>query len=125
LINNSLYLVDLPGYGFAKLPRRDRERIEKMINWYFFESPYEQKAVAVIIDANVGLTGNDLEMLMSLEKQGKHIIIVANKVDKIKKSQYAAQLQEIKGRAGDSKVIPYSAHKGTGLQELINEIVRR
>jgi len=125
LINKKIYLIDLPGYGFAKASGEGRERLEKLIYWYLFNSNYEQKKVVLIIDANVGLTSNDLEMLHDLEKQEKNIVIVANKIDKIKKSGFVKQLQKIQNMVGRYKVIPYSAEKGIGVNDLTNEILKK
>ncbi|MDP2933180.1 MAG: ribosome biogenesis GTP-binding protein YihA/YsxC [bacterium] len=122
LINKTFYLVDLPGYGFAHASWEDRERIQKLIYWYLLNSHYEQKKIVLIIDANVGATDDDLRMLHSLEEQRKNIIVVANKVDKIKKSGYSRQLQKIQSMVGDHKVIPYSAEKKIGVSDLINEV---
>lgn len=123
LINNALYLVDLPGYGFTSVSKALRERLEQLINWYLFDSPYEQKKVVLIIDAYIGPQDNDLEMLRGLEEHGKNIIVVANKIDKIKRSEYTKQLQNIRDIVGDHPVIPYSAEKRSGVNELLNEML--
>jgi len=123
LINNSFYLVDLPGYGFAKMPKEKREWIEKRTNWYFFDSKYKIKKIVIIIDANVGLTTDDLRMLYTLEENEKDIVVIANKVDKIRKSAYKNQLQKIQETVGKHKVIPYSAKKGIGINALLSEIL--
>jgi GTP-binding protein len=122
LINKSFYLVDLPGYGFAKASRQVQEQIQKLIYWYFFDSGVAQKKVVLIIDANVGATKTDMEMLYSLEQSGKDVIVVANKIDKVKKSALQKQLKEIKDTIGDHKVIAYSAEKKLGIAELVNEL---
>jgi GTP-binding protein len=122
LINKSLYLLDLPGYGFAKASRKASERLFKFIDWYLFRSPYQQKKVVLIIDANIGPTDNDLEMLHTLEDFQKDIVIVANKIDKIKKSKYTQQLQEIKYLVGEHKMIPYSSRDKIGIRALAHEI---
>ncbi|MFA6424039.1 MAG: ribosome biogenesis GTP-binding protein YihA/YsxC [Candidatus Magasanikbacteria bacterium] len=122
LINKSFYLVDLPGYGFAKVSGERRGEIEDLINWYFFESNCEQRKVVLIIDAKVGPTKDDLQMLHSLEDQQKSIIVVANKVDKIKKLQYDDQISKIKTIIGDHKIVPFSAEKRFGVNELVNAI---
>jgi GTP-binding protein len=121
--NNSFYLVDLPGYGFAKASKQEQENLQQLIYWYLLNSPYEQKKVVLIIDANVGATNTDMEMLHSLKQAGKNIVVVANKVDKIKKSVLAKQLKEIQDMAGKYKVIPYSAEKKIGVNELAKEIL--
>lgn len=123
LINEDLYLVDLPGYGFAKLSNAAREELWAMVNWYFFNLPYNQKKIILIIDANVGLTKDDAEMLKTLEDHHKEIVVVANKVDKLKRKDYGRLMQEIKKAAGNNKVIPYSAEEKIGVGELLEEIL--
>jgi GTP-binding protein len=123
LINKSFYLVDLPGYGFAKASKDTQEQIQSLIYWYLFDSPYQQKKVVLIVDGSIGATNNDMEMLHSLKEQGKNIIIVANKVDKIKKTSYKKQIAELQKVVGDYKLIPYSAEKKVGVSELSNEIL--
>ena len=122
LINNSFYLVDLPGYGFAKGSKQEQEKIQSLIYWYLLDSRYRQKKVVLIIDAELGATNNDLQMLYSLKERGKDVVVVANKVDKIKKSSYKKQLADIQSALGDYKIIPYSAKKKIGVNELANEI---
>lgn len=122
--NNSFYLADLPGYGFAKASKQDQEKLQQLIYWYLLGSDYEQKKVVLIIDANVGLTNNDAEMLYSLKEKGKDVVVVANKIDKINKTGIKKRLQEIQAAAGDYKVIAYSAEKKIGVSELTNEILK-
>lgn len=122
LINKSFYLLDLPGYGFAKASHEAREHLFKLIDWYLFKSPYQQKRVVLIIDANIGPTDDDLELLNTLDDYKKDIVIVANKVDKIKKSKYEAQLKEIKDLVGGHIVVPYSSHEKVGISALANEV---
>ena len=124
LINKSLYLVDLPGYGFAKASKETQERLQRLIYWYLLNSDYQQKKIVLIIDAVVGVTQSDLQMLNSLEQADKNIILVANKVDKLKKSEINRQLQSIKDAVGDYKVIAYSAEKNIGIGELTEEILK-
>ncbi|MBI4778970.1 ribosome biogenesis GTP-binding protein YsxC [Candidatus Falkowbacteria bacterium] len=123
LINKSLYLADLPGYGFVKASRQARDRLEQLINWYLFLSGYEQKLVVLIIDAALGLIESDLEILESLMEYKKNVIIVANKIDKIKKSDYEKQLEKIQNQAAGLKIIPYSAKKKISVNRLISEVL--
>lgn len=122
LVNKNFYLVDLPGYGFARVSAERRMEIENLINWYFFDSGYKQKKVILIIDAKIGPTEDDLDMLYSLEQEDKSIIILANKVDKIKKADYDKQLEKLQAKVGNHKVIPFSALKRFGINELVNSI---
>ncbi len=123
LINNSLYFVDLPGYGYVKIPDKLKSSLKAMVNWYFFVSNYEQKKVVLIIDASIGPTRDDLDMLHSLEDYRKDIIVVANKIDRIKQTEYEEQFKTIKELIGAHRIIPYSAKKKIGVKELLKEIL--
>ncbi len=123
LINKSFYLVDLPGYGFTKTSRESRERLQKLIYWYLLDSHYQQKKVVLIIDAKVGLTDDDKKMLISLEDHKKDVIVIANKIDKLKKTEYEAKLHAIRDSVGKYRVIPFSAEKKIGIRNLTNEIL--
>lgn len=125
LINDSVYLVDLPGYGFAEGSRKRQEHLQKLIGWYLFESPYEQRKIVMIIDGNIGATKNDLEMLQALQEHGKRIVIVANKIDKIKKSEYTEKVRELENSFGNYKVIPYSSKEKIGINELTDEVLEK
>ncbi|MDD5594565.1 MAG: ribosome biogenesis GTP-binding protein YihA/YsxC, partial [Candidatus Margulisbacteria bacterium] len=117
-LNRSVYLLDLPGYGFAKASWAVRRQLLDLIDWYLYQSPYEQKAVFLIIDAKVGPTEGDRAMLQGLEEHKKKIVIVANKTDKIKRSEYGARLAEIRAMVGKHKLIPFSSEDKTGLSDL-------
>lgn len=121
-INNKFYLLDLPGYGFAKVPERIRESLQKLNWWYLFDSDNEQKTAVLVLDAHVGPSKNDIEMLALLREHQKNIVIVANKIDKIKKGDYEARLQTITEFAHGLPVIPYSSVKKIGVETLTNQI---
>lgn len=123
IINKSLYLLDLPGYGYAKASHEVRDHLFKLIDWYLFKSSYPQKKIIFIIDANVGPTRDDLDMLRTLEEFKKDIVVVASKIDKIQKSKYEARFDEIKSLIGRHKIIPYSSHKKIGISELATEVL--
>lgn len=123
LLNKAVYLLDLPGYGFAKASWEMRQKLLNLIDWYLYKSPYQQKAVFLIIDAKVGPTESDMEMLQCLEEHNKRILIVANKIDKIKKSECEAQLSKIQAMVGKHQLIPFSSENKTGLSELAGAII--
>ncbi len=75
-----------------------------------------------MVDANVGPSKNDIEMLALLRNNQKNIIIVANKIDKIKKSEYDARMQTIADLAHGLPVVPYSSKTGVGVEELVNQL---
>lgn len=123
LINYSLCLVDLPGYGYAKLSHEKREKIMQLINWYLFLSGYKQSKIFLIIDSLVGITKEDAEILEVLDINNKPVVIVANKVDRIRDKEYKPQIAKIMKYAGRHKVILYSAKTNLGQEELANELL--
>ncbi len=124
LINKSHYFLDLPGYGYAKISAENRMRLEDLIEWYFFKSPYTQDVIVLIIDAYVGPTDKDLDMLYTFEKEHKNVLIIANKIDRIKPSRLHVALKKIENMVAPHKVIPYSAHKRIGVNEVASEILK-
>jgi len=124
LINDRFYLVDLPGYGFSKASKEDREWLFELINWYLFNERYQQKKIVLIIDANVGPSKDDLEILAALESRGKTILIAANKIDKIKKSEFKKQSDKIRKLVGDHEIVFYSTKTGVGVDALSAAVVK-
>jgi GTP-binding protein len=124
LINNSVFFVDLPGYGFTSAAGAGHERIKNLIYWYLFDSGYRQDKIVLIIDAEIFPTENDREMLNDLMQSKKDFIIVANKIDKVKKSAHQKQLKKIQDEVWPHKVIPFSSKKGIGVNALLQEILK-
>lgn len=124
LINKDFYLVDLPGYGFAKGSKGDREVLAKLIEWYVLHSGVKQKLIVLIIDAEVGVTASDKEVLGYLEDAEKNVVVVANKIDKVKKSFLKKQLENIRDQVHPYPVIPYSAQEKIGIGELTNAVLK-
>lgn len=122
LINKSIYFIDLPGYGFARVSAGGKEKIQDLIYSYLFNSTYEQRMVVLILDANVGPTDTDLEVLRALEEHKKNIVIVANKIDKLKKNEVNKQLKKIESLTGAHLIIPYSSKTKVGIRELTKAI---
>lgn len=123
LINESHYFVDLPGYGYAKASRATMEKLEKLISWYLLDSDYNP-TVVLLIDSVVGPTVDDQAMLHELEKAGRDIVIVANKVDKIKKSQYLSQLKKLSQQIRGHELFPYSSKTKIGITELSDRLLK-
>lgn len=124
LIDNKFYLIDLPGYGYAKVSKVERAEIEEVINSYLFNEGLHQKKVVLIIDAYVGPTDSDLEMLDALLEHKKDVVILANKIDKVKKSQQQAQIQKIKETLHGQTVIAFSAEDKKGNSEVWEQIMK-
>jgi GTP-binding protein len=122
LINDTHYFMDLPGYGYARAGRATLEKLSQLIFWYLFESPHNPKVV-LLIDSVVGPTDDDMGMLRALEEVQMEVVVVANKVDKIKKSQYRNQLKKLSDQIKGHKLIPYSSKSKVGIQELTDELL--
>jgi GTP-binding protein len=122
LINKKIYFVDLPGYGFIKMPLKQKEKIRRMILWYLFRSEVKFKKVVLIIDARIGPSEFDEEMLDLLNKNKYPVVVVVNKIDKLKKNKLIGQLKIIRGKTGDNEIIPYSARTKKGRNELLSKI---
>lgn len=122
LLNNSFYLVDLPGYGYARGSFEARQLITDRINWYLFEQSYPQYKVVLIIDGRTGMTDSDTAMYEELVRHHKNIVIVVNKIDKLNLSQKQKCLNSIRALAGDRQIIPFSAEKHTNLDMLTDAL---
>jgi len=121
-INDSFYFADFPGYGYAKRSISERNKIIKRIFWYVEFSDARPKAVFLIIDANVGLTALDRDMIKILEANKHQIVIVANKIDKLSKGAIGKQLSLIQKEARDIPILGYSAKTSEGKDELTQKI---
>lgn len=119
LINETLYFADLPGYGYAKLGRTQREKIQKLLAWFMGSSAVRIDAVVLIIDVNVGLKESDFDVLELLHTIGRRVIILANKADKSGKTSVQKQMGLIKKVVGPCDLISYSAKTKQGREELL------
>lgn len=122
LVNEEFFLVDLPGYGYAKLPDKEKEQLVKMILWYLLESGTNPKIVFLIIDANVGLTKKDEEMVCALTEGGVPFMVIGNKIDKINKSIRKREIEKLKASCGVAEFIPFSAKEKIGVSEVLEKL---
>lgn len=121
-INESVYFVDLPGYGFAKINKDQREKLRKLILWYLLSGEIKNKKIVLIVDFKIGLTEFDKEMLCLLRENDLNFVLVANKIDKISKGARLKQKKEIEKNTKSEDIILYSAKTGEGKQELLANI---
>ena len=125
LIDKRLYLVDLPGYGYAKVSKQERVRWGRLIEAWFADT--NRMALGVlIVDARHEPTADDCTMAELFQSSGKPYVVVANKLDKLKKSEIADHLlriQETLNLPEAVPVIPFSAEKGEGKSQLSGEIL--
>lgn len=123
LVNNKWYLVDLPGYGYARASVAKQAQISDLVGEYLFETPRDGHTVVLIIDGYVGPTQDDLGMLFALESAGKRIIVAINKIDRIKPSKLHAHIAEVKAKIGPHTTVLYSAETKKGVGELLAAIL--
>ena len=124
-VDGRVYLVDLPGYGYAKVSKAEKERWSRLMESYFQEAHIT--AGVLIVDVRHKPTANDLTMHSWFRETGCPEIVVANKLDKLKKREIEPNLQQIREVLeldNTVKLIPFSAEKGEGKQELLHEILR-
>ena len=120
-INEAFYLVDLPGYGFANVPKSIRKQWDKMINDYFFKAE-KPHLVLQMIDIRHDPMPLDLEINKWLESVECRRVIVATKADKIAKRDISKQRTKIKETLSASDVIAFSAKTGLGRGEILKAI---
>ena len=123
LIDRRAYLVDLPGYGYAKVSQAEKERWARLMESYFQEEAARITAGVLIVDIRHKPTANDMTMHAWFRESGCPEIIVANKLDKLKKSQVEpalALIRETLELAEEDVLLPFSAEKGTGREALIS-----
>ena len=123
-IDKSCYFVDLPGYGYAKVSQKEKERWGKLMEDYFAAQRIDLGIL--IVDSRHPPTNNDITMASWFLDSGCPFVVVANKLDKLKRSEIEPNLQTIRNDLDlpeECPVIPFSAEKGTGRDDLLKIIL--
>lgn len=123
-IDKSCYFVDLPGYGFAKVSQAEKDRWGRLMEDYFAAERIDLGVL--IVDARHAPTNNDITMANWFIESGCPFVVVANKLDKLKKSEIIPNMQCIREDLAlpeECPVIPFSAEKGNGRDELVRLIL--
>jgi len=124
LVDQKCYFVDLPGYGYAKVSQKEKARWAKLMEDYFAANRIHLGIL--IVDARHAPTHNDITMAQWFHDNGCPMVVVANKLDKLKKSEIEPNLRTIREDLElpeEYPVIPFSAEKGTGRDDLIKIIL--
>ncbi len=124
-IDDKLYLVDLPGYGYAKVSQTERDRWGKLMEQFFAEPGLFDLGV-MIVDARHKPTADDVTMAEYFKNAGCRLVVVANKLDKLKKSEIEPNMTLIRETLKLPEtvlLIPFSAEKGQGREVLLQQIV--
>ena len=123
-VDSKCYLVDLPGYGYAKVSQAEKERWGRLMEDYFAANRIDLGVM--IVDSRHAPTNNDITMASWFIQSGCPFVVIANKLDKLKKSEIEPNLQTIREDLElpeDTVIIPFSAEKGTGRDELVKLVV--
>lgn len=123
-VDGKCYFVDLPGYGYAAVSKAERDRWGALMEAFFAESGIITLGVH-IVDARHKPTGDDVTMSEWFKSSGMPFVVVANKCDKLSKSAVEpniALIRETLALPDETKIIAFSAEKGTGRGELLSEI---
>lgn len=123
LIDGRVYLIDLPGYGYAKVSQAEKERWGKLMEDFFAAGLFSLGVM--IVDARHKPTADDVTMARWFQNSGCRLVVVANKLDKLKKSEIEPNLSRIRETldlSEDVLLIPFSAEKGQGREQLLAEI---
>lgn len=124
-IDKKCYFVDLPGYGYAKVSQAEKDRWGRLMENYFAANRIDLGIM--IVDARHAPTNNDITMARWFIDSGCPFVVVANKLDKVKKSQILSNLQIIREDLElpeECIVLPFSAEKGTGRDDLVKLIIQ-
>ena len=124
VIDKLCYFVDLPGYGYAQVSQQEKDRWGKLMESYFAAQRIDLGVL--IVDARHAPTNNDITMANWFLESGCPFVVVANKLDKLKKSELIPNMQRIRDDLElpeSCEVIPFSAEKGTGREDLVRRIL--
>ena len=124
VIDKTCYFVDLPGYGYAKVSQQEKDRWGRLMENYFATQRIDLGVL--IVDARHAPTNNDITMANWFLESGCPFVVVANKLDKLKKSELIPNMERIREDLGlpeTCPLIPFSAEKGTGRDDLVRLIL--
>jgi len=127
LIDRRVHFVDLPGYGYAKVSQEERQRWSQLME-DFFSDPVRITLGVTLVDARHRPTADDVTMAEWFKASGMPLTVVANKCDKLKKSEIGpnlALIRETLALPESVSLIPFSAQNGAGRDTLMNEILHR
>ncbi len=125
LIDDRVYFIDLPGYGYAKVSASEKERWGKLMESFFAGNDTYDIGI-LIVDARHKPTQNDVTMAEYFKSSGKKFAVIANKTDKLKRSEIESNMKLIRetlGLSDDTELIPFSAQSGSGRAEVMNYII--
>lgn len=112
-INDEYFFVDLPGYGYAKVSKTERDKLRKLILWYLRETKPQERILILVLDAQVGLTDYDREILDIAIRRDESLVVLVNKIDKLNQKNRKVVIDKVTSET-NYPVVPISAKKGKG-----------
>ena len=125
LINNEFYFVDLPGYGYAKVAKSEKDKWGNIMETYLGDRE-ELCSIFLLVDIRHEPTNDDVMMYEWIKHFGYECVVIATKADKISRGQYQKHMSIIRKKLQlekDEKIIPLSSSKKTGVEDVWNEMV--
>ena len=126
-INNEFYFVDLPGYGYAKVSKSEKDKWGVIMERYL-QDRQELCAIFLLVDIRHEPTNDDVMMYEWIKHFGYECVVIATKADKISRGQYQKHMSVIRKKLQlekEEKIIPISSSKKTGVEDVWNEIVNQ
>ena len=126
-MDNSFYFVDLPGYGYAKVSKSEKDKWGVIMERYLQDRP-ELCAIFLLVDIRHEPTNDDVMMYEWIKHFGYNCVVIATKADKISRGQYQKHMSVIRKKLQlekEEKIIPISSSKKTGVEDVWNEIVNQ
>ena len=123
-VDEKCYFVDLPGYGYAKVSQAEKDRWGRLMESYFAAERIDLGVL--IVDSRHAPTNNDITMARWFLDSGCPFVVVANKMDKLKKSELEPNLKTIRedlNLPDEVQIIPFSAEKGNGREDLVRKVL--
>ncbi len=125
LINQKFYLADLPGYGYAQASKKERKDLQDLIFWYLETSPeLNTKIIFLIIDARLGPTAPDLEVIKFFQKLKITPHLLLSKVDQVKTNELKKLEQSLHQLFPSANITPFSSHDGSGIKQIRHLILQ-
>lgn len=125
LLDKKLWLVDLPGYGYSKTSKAERERYSKLIDAYFEADMTRIHRIYMIVDARHKPTEGDVTMIEWIRAYSLPVTVIANKLDKLKKSEIEpnmARIRQVLALGDDDRLIAFSAEKKTNRDQVLSDM---
>lgn len=124
LINQNVYFADLPGYGYAKLSKGERKKLEELIFWFLQNTSQNISEIFLLADSRIGLTELDKHMIDFLNTFGNPFTLILSKTDKINKNQLQKTIHNIQKLYHKIHIIPFSVKDPTGKKEILKHLFK-